>query len=118
MKALVSDNDLVNLDIYEVKEVLTGKSSIMFEAQKEDDEDKTTFMNEFFTQMSAHPAVKFSSHFVLSIGIVDDTPLMMEDMTVIHEFMNSKEDENMTITWGIKRNAEGEKMSLVLICSL
>jgi hypothetical protein len=54
---------------------------------------------------------------LISIGMSPENPMIMEDIEIIHDFFESIDNENMESKWGIKNNEEGERMSILTICT-
>lgn len=46
-----------------------------------------------------------------------EDPLMMEDIEIIHDFLESINNESLEVKWGIKNNEEGRRMTILTICT-
>ena len=54
---------------------------------------------------------------LISIAMSPEDPLMMEDIEIIHDFLESINNESLEVKWGIKNNEEGGRMTILTICT-
>ena len=112
-----SDKMLLKLDADDVKAVLFGTEGMLYQANQAEDVDNRTFMRSFFNELLKKPEVKSGTTLLLSIGMSTDNPLVMDDMEIVSHFLDSLEDENLDVKWGLKNNNEGSRMTLLAVCA-
>ena len=108
---------MIGLDMNDVRYILEGKEGMMYEGLNNEGEDNTTFMRHFFEALAQKEEVMSCSSLLINIGMATENPLMMDDMNVINDFIESLDNEEMEIKWGIKTNAEGMGMTMLVICT-
>lgn len=117
VRLIENAKSMINLDRDDVKSVLVGKEGVLYQSNQEEGIKNNTFMKEFFCALKEKKAVQDCSSILISIGMSPEGPLMMEDVEIIHDFFESINNENMEVKWGIKNNEEGERMSILTICT-
>ena len=117
VKLIENVKNLINLDKDDVKSVLVGKEGVLYQANHEEGVENSTFMKEFFGILKEKEVVQDCTSLLISIGMSPEEPMMMEDMEIIHDFFESIHNENLEAKWGIKNNEEGERMSILTICT-
>ena len=113
----LNEKAMIGLDVNDVKYILEGKEGIMFEGLNDEDEDNATFMRHFFEALTQKDEVKSCSSLLINVGMATESPLLMDDMNVINDFIESLDNEDMEIKWGIKTNAEGIGMTILVMCT-
>lgn len=110
---------VINLDENDVKSVLVGKEGMLYRANKDYGVDNKVFMTEFFEELKKKEFVKTCKYVLLSIGMEEDNPLCMEDMDIIHEFMDDicNDESELEFKWGLTSNNKGESMFMIAICT-
>lgn len=116
VKVIVRHPGIINLDADDVRYVLSGKSGILYSAQQEGS-DYQQFMKRIFKELSEKSQVKECQYMVMSIGMSAEEPMTMDDMDIINDFIGSLMNDVMEIKWGLKTNAEGEGMTIQVICT-
>ena len=117
VKLIENVKNLINLDKDDVKSVLVGKEGVLYQANQEEGVENSTFMKEFFGTLKEKEVVQDSTSLLISIGMSPEEPMMMEDMEIIHDFFESIHNESLEAKWGLKNNEEGERMSILTICT-
>ena len=117
VKLIENVKNLINLDKDDVKSVLVGKEGILYQANQEEGVENSTFMKEFFDTLKEKEVIQDCTSMLISIGMSPEEPMMMEDMEIIHDFFESIHNENLEAKWGLKNNEEGERMSILTICT-
>lgn len=113
---VVSKEAMICIDADDVNRVLVGKSGMMYEARHEDG-THSDFMESFFTELAAKSEVKNSKNVLISIKMDEESPLMMEDMNIINEFMDVFADDTKAI-WGLSTNGPSDcGMELLVVCT-
>lgn len=108
---------MIGLDMNDVRYILKGKEGMMYEGLNDEGEDNTTFMKNFFEALAQKEEVRSCSSLLVNIGMATESPLMMDDMNALHEFFESIDNDDLEIKWGIKTNAEGMGMTMLVICA-
>lgn len=108
---------MIGLDRNDVKDILVGKEGILYQAEKEDDVENSTFMRDFFDELKKKDEVRTCTSLLISIGMSPDNPLMMDDMEIINDFFESFDNENLAIKWGMKNNEDGKNVTLLMLCA-
>lgn len=108
---------MIGLDRNDVKTILMGKEGILYQAVQDESVDNSTFMRDFFNELKKKDQVRSCSSMLISLGMSQDNPLIMEDMEVINDFFESFDNDNIEAKWGVKNNEEGERMSILTICT-
>ena len=117
VRLIENTNNLITLDKDDVKNVLVGKEGMLYQAFQEESVENSTFMKEFFDVLKEKEFVQNCTHMLINIGMIPEDPLMMEDIEIINDFLESIDNECIELKWGIKNNAEGEPMSILAICT-
>lgn len=117
VRLLGDAKSLINLDKADVMRVLVGKQGILYQANQEEGMENSTFMKVFFGALKEKEVVQDCTCMLINIGMSSEYPLMMEDMEIIHDFFESIDNENMEYKWGLKHNKEGQRMSILTICT-
>mgnify|MGYP002624630289 FL=1 len=112
-----NEESMINLDKNDVKAILMGKEGILYQAVQDEGVDNSTFMKDFFNELKKKAEVRTCTSILISIGMSQDSPLMMEDMEVINDFFESFDKESLEAKWGIKNNDEGMRMTLLIVCT-
>lgn len=112
-----NEGSMINLDRNDVKTILVGKEGVLYQAVQDEGMDNSTFMNDFFNELKKKEEVRTCNSMLISIGMSQDSPLMMEDMEIIHDFFDSFDNDNLEAKWGVKNNEEGMRMTLLSICT-
>lgn len=108
---------MIGLDRNDVKTILMGKEGILYQAVQDESVDNSTFMRDFFNELKKKDQVRSCTSMLISLGMSQDNPLIMEDMEVINDFFESFDNDNIEAKWGVKNNEEGERMSILTICT-
>lgn len=108
---------MINLDRNDVKTNLVGKEGILYQAVQDEDVDNSTFMKDFFNELKKKDEVRTCTSMLISIGMSQDSPLMMEDMEVINDFFESFDNDNIEAKWGVRNNEDGMRMTLLTVCT-
>lgn len=108
---------MINLDRNDVKTILVGKEGVLYQAFQDEGVDNSTFMKDFFNELKKKDEVHTCTSILISLGMSQDNPLMMEDMEIIHDFFESFDDENMEAKWGVRNNEDGMRMTLLTVCT-
>lgn len=116
-RLIENTKSMINLDRDDVKSVLVGKEGILYQANQEEGVENSTFMKEFFGALKEKTAVQDCTSLLISIAMSPEDPLMMDDIEIIHDFLESINNESLEVKWGIKNNEEGERMSILTICT-
>lgn len=74
-------------------------------------------MKHTFQELSNKPQVKECQYMLMSIGMSAEDPMTMEDMGIINEFIGSLMNDAMETKWSLKMNADGERMSIHILCT-
>lgn len=117
VKLIENVKGLINLDKDDVKSVLVGKEGVLYQANKEEGVENSTFMKDFFGALKENEVVQGCTSMLISIGMSPEDPMMMDDIEIIHDFFESIHNENMESKWGLKNNEAGERMSILTICT-
>jgi len=115
-RMILSPKSVINLDKRDVESVLVGKCGVLYEAQQED-EDKDTFINTFFEELSNKPQVIDCHYILISMGVPEDIELLMDDVDIIHEFMGKLKSDIVETKWGFHVKPEGDGMTLIALCT-
>ena len=116
--ALVHNEDgLITLNKDEVKCILSGKEGTMYQADQETGVESGVFMKRFFSALKRKNVAHECTSMLISIAIPPEIPLMMEDVELVHDFIESVTNENVEIKWGIKNSEHGNQMSILTICT-
>lgn len=110
---------VINLDENDVKSVLVGKEGMLYLAHRDYGVDKNVFMAEFFGELKNKDFVKSCKYILISIGVEEDDPLYMEDMDIVHEFMDDicSDESDLELKWGLTCNDKGKAMTMTAICT-
>lgn len=117
VKLIENVKNLINLDKDDVKSVLVGKEGVLYQANQEEGVENSTFMKEFFGSLKEKEVVQDCTSLLISIGMSPEDPMMMDDIEIIHDFFESIHNESLEAKWGLKNNEEGERMSILTICT-
>jgi len=112
-----NEKNMINLDRDDVKSVLVGKEGILYQANQDEGVENSTFMKEFFGALKEKKVVQDCTSMLISIAMSPEDPLMMEDIEIIHDFLESINNESLEVKWGIKNNEEGGRMTILTICT-
>ena len=112
-----NEKNMINLDRDDVKSVLVGKEGILYQANQDEGVENSTFMKEFFGALKENKVVQDCTSMLISIAMSPEDPLMMEDIEIIHDFLESINNESLEVKWGIKNNEEGGRMTILTICT-
>lgn len=112
-----NEESMINLDRNDVKAILIGKEGILYQAVQDEGVDNSTFMRDFFNELKKKDQVRSCSSMLISLGMSQNNPLMMEDMEVVNDFFESFDNEILEAKWGIKNNDEGMRMTLLTVCT-
>lgn len=112
-----NEKNMINLDRDDVKSVLVGKEGILYQANQDEGVENSTFMKEFFGALKEKKVVQNCTSMLISIAMSPEDPLMMEDIEIIHDFLESINNESLEVKWGIKNNEEGGRMTILTICT-
>lgn len=112
-----NEKNMINLDRDDVKSVLVGKEGILYQANQDEGVENSTFMKEFFGALKETKVVQDCTSMLISIAMSPEDPLMMEDIEIIHDFLESINNESLEVKWGIKNNEEGGRMTILTICT-
>ena len=112
-----NEESMINLDRNDIKAILMGKEGILYQAVQDEGVDNSTFMKDFFNELKKKVEVRTCTSMLISIGMSQDSPLMMEDLEVINDFFESFDNESLEAKWGIKNNDEGMRMTLLTVCT-
>lgn len=112
-----NEKNMINLDRDDVKSVLVGKEGILYQANQDEGVENSTFMKEFFGALKEKKVVQDCTSMLISIAMSPEDPLMMEDIEIIHDFLESINNESLEVKWGIKNNEEGRRMTILTICT-
>ena len=116
-RLIENTKSMINLDRDDVKSVLVGKEGILYQANQEEGVENSTFMKEFFGALKEKTAVQDCTSMLISIAMSPEDPLMMDDIEIIHDFLESINNESLEVKWGIKNNEEGGRMTILTICT-
>lgn len=108
---------MIGLDRNDVKTILMGKEGILYQAVQDEGVDNSTFMRDFFNELKKKDQVRSCSSMLISLGMSQDNPLIMEDMEVINDFFESFDNDNIEAKWGVKNIEEGMRMTLLTVCA-
>ena len=108
---------MIGLDRNDVKTILMGKEGILYQAVQDESVDNSTFMRDFFNELKKKDQVRSCTSMLISLGMSQDNPLIMEDMEVINDFFESFDNDNIEAKWGVKNNEEGMRMTLLTVCA-
>ena len=108
---------MINLDENDVKTILVGKEGIVYQAVQDEGVDNRTFMKDFFDELKKKDQVRSCTSMLISLGVSQDTPLMMEDVEMIHDFIESFEADNLEVKWGLRKIKEDTRMTALTICT-
>lgn len=114
-KRLVNNEAIIRLDADDVSKVIAGKNGIMYEAHQEEI-SQSDFMKSFFNELAVKPQVRNCTNILISIEMDNNNPLMMEDISIINQFMEQLSDDTETI-WGVSTNSSDGVMTLLVICT-
>ena len=112
-----NEKNMINLDRDDVKSVLVRKEGILYQANQDEGVENSTFMKEFFGALKEKKVVQDCTSMLISIAMSPEDPLMMEDIEIIHDFLESINNESLEVKWGIKNNEEGGRMTILTICT-
>ncbi len=108
---------MIGLDRNDVKTILMSKEGILYQAVQDEGVDNSAFMRDFFNELKKKGQVRSCSSMLISLGMSQDNPLMMEDMEIIKDFIESFDNDNIEAKWGVKNNEEGMGMTLLTVCA-
>ena len=114
---IFDEKAMIGLDIHDLECVLKGKEGMLYEGLNDEGEANALFMKHFFDALIQKEEVKKGTFLLIYIGMAKESPLMMDDMDALHEFFESFDNEDMEMRWGIKTNAEGIGMTILIICT-
>lgn len=108
---------MICLDRNDVKTVLVGKEGALYQAVQDEGVENSTFMKDFFNELMKKDEVRACTSILISLGISQDNPLMMEDIEIIHDFFESFDNENLEAKWGLRNNEDCMRMTLLTVCT-
>ncbi len=109
--------EVINIDKNDIRYMLVGKEGMLYYAYKDYGVDNTTFMTEFFEELKKKDFIKTCKYVLVSIGMEEEDPLLMDDMNIIHEFMDDMSSDNneLEFKWGLTSNKKGDTMTITAI---
>lgn len=114
-EVIVKDQRLICLDANDLHRFLAGKSGIMYQQTKNDDESIHDFMKAFFDDMKSRSQVMESSHYFLHM-IISENDFMMEHMELVNDFF-SIIDEDKKVMYGMSCCDGDSQMKMTLLCT-
>lgn len=112
-----NEESIIKLDENDIKSILVGKEGILYQAIQDEGVDNGTFMRDFFNELKKKDQVRSCTSMIISLGMSQDNPLMMDDMEIINDFFESFDTDNLEAKWGIKNNKEGMRMTALTVCT-
>jgi len=113
---ILGQQGIINLEEDDVRYVLAGKRGVWYSAQQ-GEMDYQQFMKHTFQELSNKPQVKECQYMLMNIGMSAEDPMTMEDMGIINEFIGSLMNDALETKWSLKMNADGERMSIHILCT-
>lgn len=115
-RMILSTKSVINLDRKDIESVLVGKCGVLYEAQQEDD-DKDTFIDTFFEELSNKHQVMYCHYILISMGVPENIELPMYNVDIIHEFMDKLKSDIVETKWGFHVKSEGRGITLIALCT-
>lgn len=112
---ILSGRQLICLDANDLHRVLSGKSGVMYQQTKNDDESIHDFMKSFFDDMKFRSQVMESSLYFLHM-VVPKNDFMMEHMELVNDFFAGI-DENKKVQYGMSCSDGKQQMKMTLLCT-
>lgn len=112
---ILSGRQLICLDANDLHRVLSGKSGVMYQQTKNDDESIHDFMKSFFDDMKFRSQVMESSLYFLHM-VVPENDFMMEHMELVNDFFAGI-DENKKVQYGMSCSDGKLQMKMTLLCT-
>ena len=109
--------NVMNIDKEDVERVLVGKEGVLYQTSQEEDMDNCRFMREFFNELKQKDEVRTCTSMLICIGMLQENPLTIGDMGIINDFLDDIYSEDMEVKWEAKNNPQGERMSLLVVCT-
>lgn len=113
---VVFDPQLISIDSDDVRYTLAGKSGVMYQKAKDNDESILDFMTKFIEELKSREQVMKSSHYLVHLMISKTDEFTMEHMELIHEFFESLGEEK-EILWGMSNSKEKNNMVMTVLCT-
>ena len=113
---VVFDPQLISIDSDDVRYTLAGKSGVMYQKAKDNDESILDFMTNFIEELKSREQVMKSSHYLVHLMISKTDEFTMEHMELIHEFFESLGEEK-EILWGMSNSKEKNNMVMTVLCT-
>lgn len=104
------------IDSMDVRYALMGKSGVMYQKTKSEDESIPDFMNTFFNELKSREQVMESSHYLVHLMVPQTDEFTMEHMVLINEFFESLGDEK-EILWGMGDRQGKRQMTMTVLCT-
>lgn len=79
--------------------------------------ENSTFIRDYFDELKKHDEVLSCTSMLISIGMSQDNPIMLEDMEIIEDFIRAIGNERLEVKYGLMSNGEGMGMTLLTICT-
>lgn len=112
-----SGSFIINLDHYDVAQTLKGRKGTLYLATKDSDTPTDSFLSDVFSHLIHQDPIRHATRLLLSIGLTPDEPLMMDDMSIIHDFFEELPSKDVESKWGIKTNPIGKPMTILVLCT-
>lgn len=117
----VSNNEVfvpqfICIDSIDVRYALMGKSGVMYQKTKSEDESIPDFMNTFFNELKSREQVMESSHYLVHLMVPQTDEFTMEHMVLINEFFESLGDEKENL-WGMGDRQGKNQMTMTVLCT-
>lgn len=108
---------MISLDRNDVKTILVGKEGVLYQAVQDEGVENSAFMKDFFNELKKKDEVRTCTSMLISLGMSQDNPLMMEDLGIIHDFFESFDNDSLEAKWGVRNNEDGTRMTLLTVCT-
>ena len=117
LRLMQNNEAVINIDSNDVKSTLVGREGILYQAVQDDGVDNSTFIRNFFDELKKKDEVLNCTSMLISIEMPCDESLLMEDMDIIQNFVDSLNNENLDTEWSVGNNEDGEKMKILTMCT-
>lgn len=112
---ILTGQQLICLDASDLHRFLSGKSGVMYQQTKDENESIHDFMTAFFNDLKSRSQVMESSHYFLHILIPGDE-FMVEHMKPVNDFF-SIIDEGKKVQYGMSCSDDKSQMKMTLLCT-
>lgn len=112
-----NEESMINLDRNDMKTILVCKEGVLYQAVQDEGVDNSTFMKDFINELKKKDEVRTCTSMLISMGMSQVNPLIMEDMETIYDFFESFDRDSLEVKWGVRNNEDGMRMTLLTVCT-